>query len=92
MRITHPLPLAIALRYGSASRRAQGFAALVGLISTVGIAIGVAALIVVSSVMDGLEGRLRGAILSDVPHLIAAIPVERAAEAVLIPGVLAACP
>lgn len=53
-----PVSVWIALRYLGAQRSNQ-FAALVGLASVVGVALGVAALIVVMSVMNGFENELR---------------------------------
>jgi lipoprotein-releasing system permease protein len=62
-----PLPLFIGLRYTRAKRRNQ-FISFVSLISLLGMILGVAALVIVSSVMNGFEGELRQRILSVVPH------------------------
>lgn len=59
----------IALRY-SLARQANKFAFFVALMSTLGIAIGVIALLVVSSIMQGLEGQLKSNVLSTTPHLV----------------------
>ncbi|MCD8548676.1 MAG: lipoprotein-releasing ABC transporter permease subunit [Aeromonadaceae bacterium] len=67
--IFQPLSLAIGLRYAGA-RGEDRFASFVSLFSTFGIAIGVAALIVVSSVMNGFEGQLKGRILGVIPHAV----------------------
>ena len=57
-----PLPLAIAWRYLRAPTRNR-FVSFIGLASVVGMALGVAALIVVISVMDGFEAELRDRLL-----------------------------
>jgi lipoprotein-releasing system permease protein len=61
------LPLAIGLRY-SFSRQRNRFIGVVSMVSLVGMALGVASLITVLSVMNGFAGELRGRILSLVPH------------------------
>lgn len=60
-------PLFIGLRY-SFSRKRNRFTAIVSVISMLGMALGVASLIVVLSVMNGFAQELRGRILSLVPH------------------------
>lgn len=62
-----PLSLAIGLRYAG-SKRSNRFVSFISLFSTFGIAIGVAALMVVISVMNGFEGQLKGRILGVIPH------------------------
>ncbi|MBO6257716.1 MAG: FtsX-like permease family protein [Succinivibrio sp.] len=69
MRLFKPLTVAIAWRY-SFSGQQHKFATFVALLSTLGITIGVCALIVVSSIMQGLQSRLKGSILSDAPQLV----------------------
>ena len=64
-----PLTLSIAVRYLLA-RKTHKFASFVALISTIGIALGVSALIVVTSVMQGLQDRLKDNLLGSTPHLI----------------------
>ncbi len=62
----HPLPLYIGLRY---VRSRQGFfVSFISWVSMVGICLGVMALITVISVMNGLEGELRGRLLSLASH------------------------
>lgn len=61
------LPLFIGWRYTRAKRR-RGFVSLFSLISILGIAIGVWALIVVMSVMNGFQEELRSRILGMVSH------------------------
>jgi lipoprotein-releasing system permease protein len=63
----HPLPLYIGLRY--IRRRSQGFfVSFISWVSMLGICVGVMALITVISVMNGLEGELRGRLLSLASH------------------------
>ena len=62
-----PLALFIGLRYTRAKRRNQ-FISFVSLISLLGMILGVTALVVVMSVMNGFEAELRNRILSVVPH------------------------
>lgn len=49
----------------------------ISLFSTFGIAIGVAALMVVISVMNGFEGQLKGRILGVIPHVVVTSPAGR---------------
>ena len=75
MFLFHPLELSIATRC-SFSRSSHKFASFVALLATVGITIGVAALIVVSSIMGGLQNRLKDAALSSTAQLIVEAPPE----------------
>ena len=59
--------LFIGLRYLRAKRRTK-FVSFITLISLLGIALGVAALIVILSVMNGFEGELRSRLLSMTAH------------------------
>ena len=59
----------IGLRYNR-SRSANRFVSLVTLVSFVGLVLGVAALIVVVSVMNGFDRELKTRILGVVPHLV----------------------
>ncbi|MCB1743820.1 MAG: lipoprotein-releasing ABC transporter permease subunit [Gammaproteobacteria bacterium] len=63
-----PLELYIGLRYVRARRR-NGFISFISLSSMLGIALGVATLIVVLSVMNGFERELKQKILGMVSHL-----------------------
>lgn len=66
----------VALRYIKGSRK-QHFASLVAVLATLGIAIGVGALIVVSSIMQGLQDRLKANILNDCAHVVVkAVPQD----------------
>ncbi len=62
-----PLELFIGLRYSAAKRR-NHFISFISLISMMGIALGVAALITVLSVMNGFEQELRTRILGMASH------------------------
>lgn len=62
-----PLSLQIALRF-SRGRRRGGMVSLISVISTIGIALGVAVLIIGLSAMNGFERELNNRILAMVPH------------------------
>lgn len=62
-----PLSLLIGLRF-SRGRRRSGMVSLISIISTLGIALGVAVLIVGLSAMNGFERELNNRILAVVPH------------------------
>ena len=64
-----PFELFIGLRYLRAKRR-NGFLSLITMISAVGIALGVAALITVLSVMNDFQSELRDRILGVTSHVI----------------------
>ncbi len=63
-----PVELLIGLRYTSAKRR-NHFISFISMISMLGIMLGVTALIVVLSVMNGFEQELKGRILGMVSHV-----------------------
>lgn len=63
-----PYELFIGLRYTRAKRR-NHFISFISLISMLGMALGVAALIVVLSVMNGFQKEIRARILGIAPHL-----------------------
>ena len=67
-RMKLPLEVRVGLRYTRAKRR-NHFISFITLISVLGIALGVMALIVVISVMNGFENELRGRILGMVSHV-----------------------
>ena len=60
--------LFIALRYLLA-RRKQAFISLISLISTIGVAVGVMALIIALGLMTGLQGEMRDRILGSTAHV-----------------------
>ncbi|HSG58327.1 MAG TPA: lipoprotein-releasing ABC transporter permease subunit [Woeseiaceae bacterium] len=63
----NPVEVFVGLRYLRAKRRTR-FVSFITLISLLGIALGVAALIVILSVMNGFEGELRSRLLSMSTH------------------------
>lgn len=63
-----PFEIFIGLRYLRAKRR-NSFISFISLISIVGIALGVAALIIVLSVMNGFQTEIRGRILGVASHI-----------------------
>lgn len=63
-----PFELYVALRYLLA-RRKQAFISLISAISTLGVAVGVAALIIAIALMTGLQGELRDRMLGAMPHI-----------------------
>ncbi len=95
----HPLSLFIGLRY-SRARKSHGFVAFINLFSTLGIFLGVTALVIVSSVMNGFERELKQRILGVVPHLTVQ-PEQRtrmsdwqavSSQLASLPGVVSAVP
>src|SRR5580698_3330026 len=94
-----PLSLFIGLRYVR-SRQHKFFVSLITWVSLSGVALGVAALIVILSVMNGFEGELRDRLLSLNAHarIIAQGPPAADAEAALrrrlqsLPGVVGVAP
>ncbi len=63
-----PLELFVALRYLLA-RRKQAFISLISLISTLGVTVGVMALIIALGLMTGLQGEMRDKILGSTAHV-----------------------
>src|SRR5262245_34570510 len=63
-----PFELHIALRYLLAKRK-QAFISVISLVSTVGVAVGVMAVIIALAVMTGLQQTLRDRILGSQPHV-----------------------
>ena len=66
--MNYPVELLIGLRYTRAKRR-NHFISFISMISMLGIVLGVMALIVVLSVMNGFEQELKGRILGMVSHV-----------------------
>ena len=66
--MTLPFELQIALRYLLA-RRKQAFISVISLISTLGVAVGVMALVIALALMTGLQQELRDRILGSNPHV-----------------------
>jgi lipoprotein-releasing system permease protein len=63
-----PFELQIALRYLLAKRK-QAFISVISLISTIGVTVGVMAVIIALAVMTGLQGELRDRILGSNAHI-----------------------
>ena len=89
--------LFVALRYLFA-RRKQAFISLISLISVIGVAVGVMALVIALALMTGLQGELRDRILSSQAHIYVWKTggiTDYASEVVRlrqVPGVLGAAP
>lgn len=95
--MTQPFELQIALRYLTA-RRKQAFISIISLVSTLGVALGVTALILALALMTGLQQELRTRILGATAHIfvskVGGFPDYQADAAALeaIPGVVGAAP
>jgi lipoprotein-releasing system permease protein len=93
-----PLALFVGLRYLRARRRNQ-FVSFISLMSLLGVTVGVAALIVVLSVMNGFENELRQRLLAMTSHATITGPDRRlsdwetvAGRVVAVDGVRSAAP
>jgi len=93
-----PFPAFVGLRYARARRRTR-FISVVSAVALLGLALGVLALIVVLSVMNGFDRELRGRILALVPHILVTAEdgalsnwEELAARLRAQPGIRAAAP
>lgn len=75
IRMQLPVSLFIGLRY-SQSRKGNAFISFISLFSVAGIFLGVMALTVVSSVMNGFEGELKKRILGVIPHIVVTSDVK----------------
>ncbi len=91
------IPLYIGLRYTRAKRRNQ-FISFISAFSLIGMALGVMALIIVLSVMNGFDREMKERILSVVPHgFIDQVPLVSDWQALSVsvnaqPGVIASAP
>ncbi len=65
-----PFELHVALRYLLAKRK-QAFISVISLISTLGLSVGVTAVVIALALMTGLQGELRDRILGSNPHVFA---------------------
>jgi lipoprotein-releasing system permease protein len=90
--------LFVALRY-LVARRKQAFISLISFISTLGVAVGVAALIIAIALMTGLQGELRDRLLGSAAHIFVSRidgqitnPAEDVARLRAVPHVVAAAP
>jgi lipoprotein-releasing system permease protein len=92
-----PFELQVALRYLLAKRR-QVFISVISLVSTLGVTVGVMALVISMALMTGLQGELQARILGSSAHVFvykpAGIEDYRAEIAKLrgVPGVIGAAP
>jgi len=93
-----PLEMFVGLRYLRARRRSQ-FVSFISMMSLLGVAIGVAALIVVLSVMNGFENELRQRLLAMTSHGTISGPDGHLSdwpsvrdEVLAVPGIDAAAP
>ncbi len=93
-----PLPLYIGLRYVRTRRRGF-FVSFISWVSMVGVCLGVAALIVILSVMNGFESELRGRLLNLSSHAtVSGTPAQMhdwrklADVARQVPGVIGVAP
>jgi lipoprotein-releasing system permease protein len=66
-----PYELQVAVRYLVARRR-QAFVSLISFVSTLGVAVGVTALVIALALMTGLQGELRDRMLGSMPHIYVA--------------------
>lgn len=94
----HPLPVYIGLRYVRTRRRGF-FVSFISWVSMLGVCLGVAALIVILSVMNGFEGELRGRLLNLSSHATLAGSTQQlrdwqklSARARQVPGVIGVAP
>lgn len=91
------IPLFIGLRY-TRSKRSEGFFSFVSGFSFLAMALGVMALIIVLSVMNGFDREIKDRLLNIIPHLTLSSPQREPDWAVLagkvrrVPGVAAVSP
>ncbi|MCB4436568.1 lipoprotein-releasing ABC transporter permease subunit [Alteromonas sp. McT4-15] len=79
----YPLSAFIAYRYAKSNKASQNsFVSFINRFSVAGIALGLMALIIVVSVMNGLEGQLKQRILGIVPHIELATPLNTQSQVV----------
>ena len=69
----------IGMRYSKTSTK-KSFVAFINMFSVIGITLGIAALITVLSVMNGLEGQLKQRILGILPHIVVELDETQALE------------
>lgn len=93
-----PFELQVALRYLLAKRR-QVFISVISLVSTLGVTVGVAALVISMALMTGLQGELQDKILGSSAHVFVFKPTTgiddyhaEVAKIRAIPGVIGAAP
>ena len=93
-----PFELQVALRYLLAKRR-QVFISVISMVSTIGVTVGVAALVISLALMTGLQGELQDKILGSSAHVFVFKPATgiddyrvEVAKIRAIPGVIGAAP
>jgi lipoprotein-releasing system permease protein len=94
-----PFELFVAVRYLVARRR-QAFISLISLVSALGVAVGVTALILALALTTGLQGEMRDRMLGSTAHIFVYKPAESGvadvaatmAELRTVPGVVGAAP
>src|SRR5918993_1179038 len=93
-----PFELQVALRYLLAKRR-QVFISVISLVSTIGVTVGVAALVISLALMTGLQGELQDKILGSSAHVFVFKPAtgitdyrSEVAKIRAVPGVIGAAP
>src|SRR5437660_12787360 len=92
-----PFELHVALRYLLAKRK-QAFISVISLISTLGVAVGVMALVIALALMTGLQGELRDRLLGATAHVyvwkVGGVTdyASDVAKVSRIPGVVGAAP
>ena len=93
-----PFELQVALRYLLAKRR-QVFISVISLVSTLGVTVGVAALVISMALMTGLQGELQDKILGSSAHVFVFKPTTgiddyhaEVAKIRAVPGVIGAAP
>lgn len=92
-----PFELQVALRYLLAKRR-QVFISIISLVSTLGVTVGVMALVVALAMMTGLQGELQARILGSSAHVFVYKPAgitdyhEEISKLSRVPGVIGAAP
>ncbi|MBQ2267359.1 MAG: FtsX-like permease family protein [Succinivibrio sp.] len=91
MRLFYPLSLAISLKYVFNSQ-AHRFASFVALLSILGITLGVAALIIDTSIMQGLQNNLKQVVLNNTAHVIVKAPYADSDKLLSLDKVVACAP
>src|SRR5690349_2750450 len=92
-----PFELQAALRYLLAKRR-QVFISIISLVSTLGVTVGVMALVIALAMMTGLQGELQARILGSSAHVFVYKPAgitdyrEEISRLSRVPGVIGAAP
>lgn len=91
MRLFYPLSLAISLKYVF-NNQAHRFASFVALLSILGITLGVAALIIDTSIMQGLQNNLKQVVLNNTAHVIVKAPYADSDKLLSLDKVVACAP